>query len=144
MDFTDLENTCPYCNERSTLRISIPRDWRRPDILHSYDIFECVACDYGYIFPRPNASDIPSFYKIDNYYTHRKSGKSNEEQSFTFLQRLRFHLAWRLDKGKETSSDWWVATLGTKPLTVLEIGCGIWRRRLFFKVSCDRAGKSQS
>ncbi|HER26829.1 MAG TPA: class I SAM-dependent methyltransferase [Rhodospirillales bacterium] len=119
-----MENFCPCCGGTSTFGTSIPKDWRRPKVEQSYRITECELCGYGFVFPRPEPDEVPSFYILDDYYTHQIAGLQQTDGKFSFLKRLRYHLAWRLDNGKEPSSEWWTETLGPKSLTVLEIGCG--------------------
>lgn len=98
-------------------------DWRRPDIDAVYEISWNQDATFGQIMPRPAASEIPSFYAIDDYYTHGRANTGNSDRIGT-LDRALLHLAWRLDGGVEPTASWWQGQLGDAPKRILEIGCG--------------------
>jgi SAM-dependent methyltransferase len=68
---------------------------------------------------------IASFYEIDDYYTHTINSEASEtSSSISFLERLRIHLAWRLDRGEEMTIDWFSKHFGSTSYSICEIGCG--------------------
>ena len=107
----------------SRLWAAIPGDWRRPLAKESFEIYWRDRDSFGQIIPRPEPWEVARFYEVETYYTHgaAETGRSGRE---SFLARLVFHLAWRMDRGIDTDDNWWLSQLGNEPRDVLEIGCG--------------------
>ena len=83
-------------------------------------IYRCRGCGVGFIHPRPSPDTTAGFYKLDAYYTQGASHMA-EVQS-TFLDRLRTHLAWRLDNSERLVD---VLCRALPPSgVVIDIGCG--------------------
>jgi SAM-dependent methyltransferase len=94
------------------------RDYRRPVDRLEYVLNWCKNCEFGRLAGIFSATSVQPFYDID-YYTHRQNNSVSEEK--TFWERLRCHLAWRVDKGE----DFEPIELGlARGRTVCDIGCG--------------------
>lgn len=125
-----VENTmseCPICGENTSKIFTAPCDYRKPRKSSPHDVYWCSECNFGQVWERPKKEDIASFYELDSYYTHdvSKAKSENDEGSEPFLDRLRVHLAWRLDKGEDLSPNEATSILGEgDSLEILEIGCG--------------------
>lgn len=115
---------CPICAEKTSPFFSVPCDFRKPANAKNYSVEWCHKCDYGHIWERPSKTDVSSFYALDNYYTHNASDTHKNQENYSFLDRLRTHLSWRLDKGKGLTPLDAVSLLEGKNLTICEIGCG--------------------
>ena len=115
---------CPLCGSGASLRFSVPCDWRKPDIAQTYSVYWCHPCDYGQIWERPTAEEITGFYQLDTYYTHDGGDASGDAPRPSILDKLRVHIAWRLDSGTDLSPDEALSRLPKKKLSVCEIGCG--------------------
>ncbi len=117
---------CAICEKDISQFFTAPCDYRKPTKPISYDVHWCFTCSYGQVWRRPTKEDVAGFYELEEYYTHSASkdidSPSNKES--LFLDRLRAHLAWRLDTGKDASPKEATSLLEGKSLTMLEIGCG--------------------
>jgi SAM-dependent methyltransferase len=82
-------------------------------------IFECDACSFKFVYPRP--VDTKDFYDLDAYYTQGASHFVQRPED-RLATRLRVHLAWRFDRS-ETLSDVILSELPNKG-ELLDIGCG--------------------
>ncbi|PSB02512.1 class I SAM-dependent methyltransferase [Merismopedia glauca] len=119
------EINCPVCGFKMSPWLHIPGDWRRPGNDGSYQLHWCNSCQFGQLLPRPSAEEIPSFYQLEDYYTHNTGSlSSNLEGKQSFLARVLFHLAWRLDRGKELDRQWLQNNFANRSISVCEIGCG--------------------
>ncbi len=99
----------------------------KPTNPSSYDVYWCSDCHFGQVWERPKKEVIASFYEIDSYYTHEVSTNKNGDNNGgePFLDRLRMHLAWRLDKGEELSPKEATSLLNEgDSFEILEIGWG--------------------
>jgi 2-polyprenyl-3-methyl-5-hydroxy-6-metoxy-1,4-benzoquinol methylase len=94
------------------------RDYRRPIDQSEYVLNWCKNCAFGRLKGTFSPTAVRSFYDID-YYTHGENNSVFEEK--TFLERLRCHLAWRVDKGEDFGPLELGPALGR---TVCDIGCG--------------------
>jgi 2-polyprenyl-3-methyl-5-hydroxy-6-metoxy-1,4-benzoquinol methylase len=115
---------CPLCSDTVRPWLRVPGDWRRPDSRESYTLFWCERCAYGCVYPRPDAEALASFYAIDSYYTHDAKKSTTENTSTSFLDRVRCHLAWRLDKGRPISGALVQEVLKGRPGKICDLGCG--------------------
>jgi len=108
----------------------LARPWHdvRVDLLRGVDnpfsqTFWCAPCALGFVHPRPPRATVAEFYDLDAYYTHGKSHLVRDSGK-TFLDRLRFHLAWRLDRGSPLKPELVHEILGGRPSSICDIGCG--------------------
>jgi SAM-dependent methyltransferase len=113
---------CPLTGDPMTFWLHVPCDWRRPEAGAAYDLFWSREARFGQLHPRPSRAEVASFYEVD-YYTHRPPGPAAAPPRKGFLERLREHLAWRVDFGSDITAER-LAALPTGSSTVLEIGCG--------------------
>jgi 2-polyprenyl-3-methyl-5-hydroxy-6-metoxy-1,4-benzoquinol methylase len=125
---------CPICNFAISPWLHVPGDWRRPKNNASYHLYWCENCKFGQVLPRPSVEEIPSFYQVEEYYTHSSNSVSqNSEVKKSFLAKVLSNLAWRLDKGKELNIQWLQNHLPNQNLSVCEIGCGNGAKLKFIK-----------
>lgn len=140
---------CLLCNNASPKDwLTLPCDWRRPDVQESYQLRWCDACAFGYFDPRPTPSQVSAFYDFAEYYTHTAGAASQKpaKQPLTLSQRLRIKLAWSKDDGKVLypTTDMMLehvqAPQGRKR-RVLDLGCGSGSALLKLRdAGCDVAG----
>ena len=71
-------------------------------------------------------NEVSGFYDLADYYTHKANtnGKVGRNSDESFLDRVRMHLSWRLDKGEDLSPNDSVALLKGGSFSMLEVGCG--------------------
>jgi SAM-dependent methyltransferase len=113
---------CPLCAGPTRPWLTVPGDWRRPGHLAAYSLVWCDRCRFGRIDPLPAPDDLAAAYAVEEYYTHRPD--DTPAAPATFLERLRVHLAWRLDRGGDLDATWFARRFGSKPRRVLDLGCG--------------------
>jgi len=81
---------------------------------------------------RPSKDEAAGFYTLDNYYTHnanndrgdKPNGIATQRQNLSFLDRLRIHLSYRLDRGEDLNPNEVTPWLKVDRPTICEIGCG--------------------
>jgi len=117
---------CPICSQELNRLFTAPCDYRKPVPHRSYDVHWCTSCGYGQVWPRPTMNEVSGFYDLADYYTHKANtnGKVGRNSDESFLDRVRMHLSWRLDKGEDLSPNDAVALLKGGSFSMLEIGCG--------------------
>lgn len=114
---------CPLSGETMRKRFMIARDWRRPDVAESFEIWWCDASGFGQVSPRPAAESIPAFYDIADYYTH--SGRREKAVSRpSLLNKVLMALASRVDRSRLLDRQWWRELLPDGARSGLDIGCG--------------------
>lgn len=113
--------------------LHVPGDWRRIDVQERYDLYWCEACRYGQLAPRPEANAVESSYRDADYYTHgdlagsgRGSADAGEQAGKLqrILERIRDHVAWRADFGRDLTKERVPELIGTGPLACCDLGCG--------------------
>lgn len=105
---------CSICSS-TMVPLFETRDYRRPHDETRYAVCWCERCRYGRVAGRFTPEQVSSFYEVD-YYTHSESAELSTKGGL--LDRLRAHLAWRVDtlqvfdpsEGRGTS--------------LLDVGCG--------------------
>lgn len=120
--FSGLETVdCLVCNSKAAYKMSMPIDAKTFKPTSHGKVFECVKCNFGFIYPRPTPVETQHFYDLESYYTQGKSHMV-ETGPPSFVSKIRTHLAWRADKG-ETLLD--IINVSVQPnSTILDIGCG--------------------
>jgi SAM-dependent methyltransferase len=102
----------------------VPSDFFRPAEREAFSLYWCTPCAYGLVWPRPGPSEVARFYDLDGYYTHSADDQRDPGAPRPDLvDRLRLHLAWRVDRGLPMP-DSVNRALGHRPLSVCDIGCG--------------------
>jgi len=106
--------------------LRVPRDWRRPAADSAppggWQLWWSRAAGFGQLHPRPAAAEIPSFYDLDDYYTHDTDGQAQADPGLA--GRLRVALAARLDRGRHPGPDYWPQVVPPGAGLGLEIGTG--------------------
>jgi 2-polyprenyl-3-methyl-5-hydroxy-6-metoxy-1,4-benzoquinol methylase len=86
-----------------------------------------LASGLGRVETMPTPAEVPAFYKLDAYYTQGQSHFAAGERE-TFVDKLRTHLAWRADRGRQMDAAAILARHRGGPkwegVRVLDIGCG--------------------
>ncbi|AKF06782.1 class I SAM-dependent methyltransferase [Sandaracinus amylolyticus] len=100
--------------------LRVPGDWRRPVERAEYMTYWCDRCAFGMVHPSPTPDEVARAYDVD-YYTHDAHWGGARRR--TIEQRVREHLAWRVDRSKPTH-DALADVLAGPPLRICEIGCG--------------------
>jgi len=73
--------------------------------------------------PLPSARDVSDFYQFDGYYTHHDPTHVRADEA-AFMDRLRVHLAWRLDRGDPLTESHVHRALGGRLSRICDLGCG--------------------
>lgn len=126
------KSVCPICNSEMSYRFSASCDHSKPKNKEEYKVFWCSECDYGQVWERPSATEITDFYNLENYYTHTVNNEQPEIKT-SFFDKLRLHLAWRLDSSQSDRRDNVESFIEGGNLKVCEIGCGNGRNLLNFQ-----------
>ena len=116
-------SVCPICGNQAFPEFSVPCDYRKPHNSPSYQIYWCPDCHYGQVWERPSPAQIADFYQVEDYYTHEEK-EANNQESLSFLDRLRKHISWRLDGGEDLTPYDVKPLLTGNNLSICEIGCG--------------------
>ncbi len=120
---TGAQSRCGTCGEAMRLRFTAPRDHLKPAEGQPFEAYWCERCDWGQIWPRPTAEQRTSFYAVDDYYTHTTDAVW-PDQPKSWLDRIRVHVAWRLDRGRGLDLRRIISQLDVPAPTLCEIGCG--------------------
>ena len=116
---------CPLDGCQMQSWITVPLDWRRPEVEEAYQLYWCAENDFGMIYPRPTLKSVPAFYDVAQYYTRVKDKTpSNQNKDYSFATWLQIRLSWQVDRSDELESKWVNTHFGTAPTTILDIGCG--------------------
>jgi SAM-dependent methyltransferase len=125
---------CPLCGGPMDVRYDLPHIWyQRTGAPRA--IVWCGPCDLGLLVPRPSPEELASFYGDSYFATYpgeSREGEPGQTDSAsdhpTFLDRLRVHLAWRLDWGcSPLNASALSEIIGPAPLRICDIGCGTGR-----------------
>jgi 2-polyprenyl-3-methyl-5-hydroxy-6-metoxy-1,4-benzoquinol methylase len=86
-------------------------------------VFWCERSGYGRIHPLPRPGEVAALYDLKTYYTQ---GDSQFAQGGppSLLDRVRDHLAWRLDSGIPLTTQRVQALIGEPSAEICDIGCG--------------------
>jgi 2-polyprenyl-3-methyl-5-hydroxy-6-metoxy-1,4-benzoquinol methylase len=103
--------------------LTMPLDCKKEVWLATGRVYRCSKCFYGAVMPRPDADDIRSSYELDRYYTHGRSHFAAPGRR-TLFDRLREHLAWRVDRGRGSAANHIHSLLAGKPSDICDVGCG--------------------
>ncbi len=119
-------SSCAICGQETSHLFTAPCDCKKPTNTVAYGVHWCFTCCYGEVWKRPTKEEVAGFYDLDGYYTHSRNiiDYTYQNAENYFLDRLRAHLAWHLDSGKEVSPNEASALLKGDSLRMLEIGCG--------------------
>jgi SAM-dependent methyltransferase len=117
---------CLLCGGKVEFRFSA-RDYARPTDRTERSLNWCARCEFGRLEGEFSASEVSSFYPED-YYTHSIATNVPEGVP-SFLERLRTHLAWRLDQGRDFHQN----EIEIRGGTVCDIGCGAGQRLRLYK-----------
>jgi SAM-dependent methyltransferase len=96
------------------------RDYRRADDPEERQLYWCAGCQYGRLRGDFTPSEVASFYPA-LYYTHGTAQKPANKLSI--FDRVRLHLAWRLDAGVPLQPSE-IVPVRSGHLTFCDLGCG--------------------
>lgn len=132
---------CPLDQTPMQLWLKVAGDRRRPSEKASYQLYWCEKCQYGMLHPRPaQHQDCLKFYDVEDgtFYTHQNSNaKFKTLNQDNFFDKLRLHLAWRLDRGVPISGTRINQLIDGKG-TICDIGCG----NGYLLLECQQFGHS--
>jgi len=114
---------CPICQGEMNYRFSASCDHLKPKIDREYKVYWCPECDHGQVWERPNNAEVAEFYNVEDYYTHKAEDEKKDTET-SFFDKLRLHLAWRLDNSNGSCRDDVEEFVRGENLSVCEIGCG--------------------
>ena len=89
---------CPFCGA-PLAKLFVTRDYRRAGDPGLYEVGWCEACKYGRVLGDYSAERVKSFYEMP-YYTHAAQWVAGGRRP-SLLDKLRMHLAWRVDSGAD-------------------------------------------
>ena len=123
------ETICPLCQGHRKVRFELPHIWHQPRGTRAFSALWCAGCEFGSLVPRPSLEELRSYYDV-NYFA-RYAGESQVHQGQvekipepSFLDRVRVHLAWRLDQSQPLDASLIADTIGASPGRICDIGCG--------------------
>src|SRR6266550_2356925 len=105
---------CPLCSGPMSHWLTMPIDCKKEVALAQGRVYRCDFCSYGALLPRPDPGEVASAYDLQHYYTHGQSHFAPAGRP-SFLDRVREHLAWRLDRGCRSGAQHIHALLAGKP-----------------------------
>lgn len=107
---------CLLCNGPMWPRFS-GRDPRREHDKTVYDIVWCRACDFGRVDANLTPESVSKLYEIA-YYTRDGGDTTIRWGQPTFSDRIRTHLAWRIDRGRP------LVPTPSQGKSMCDVGCG--------------------
>jgi SAM-dependent methyltransferase len=107
--------------------MTVPLDWRRPEVRESYEMYWDDVSQFGMIHPRPAAEEVPAFYDVPEYYTRSEAASDrpyqvNHRHQFTVW--LLCRLSWQVDDSVHIGADWFTQNHGPAKARILDVGCG--------------------
>ena len=114
---------CPLTSEAMRHWHHVPMDCKKGEPNAYCDVYYSKGGRYGHVYPLPTASEVGQFYELDSYYTHGQSHFAGEGKR-TFADRVREHMAWRLDGGQPLGPEFVHRWLKERPSRICDIGCG--------------------
>jgi len=116
--------SCPICKNIVFPKFSVPCDYRKPNHSKDYEVYWCPDCDYGMVWGRPSKEEVNDFYALDDYYTHNADNAETNKEALSFLDRMRIHISYRLDRGEDLEPSEVTSLLKENKPKICEIGCG--------------------
>ncbi len=120
--------SCVLCGSQMAPRFRA-RDYRRPEDRQERQLYWCTKCDYGRLGGDFTPSEVAYFYP-NVYYTH--STERKRDTNAPFFDRLRAHLAWRVDAGIPLQPSE-ITLRRTGRMTFCDFGCGSGEKLRQFK-----------
>lgn len=118
----DTDGVCSLCEAGLSVWKHVPVDhWKRRPSEHA-NAYWCQRCNYGSVQPMPSVSEVNDFYRFE-YYTHSEPVQVRASDA-PFFDRLRVHLAWRLDQGRPLTESHVHRVLQGKLSSICDLGCG--------------------
>lgn len=115
--------TCPLSGRPLTPWLFVPTDAMRETANPFSRVYWCQASGYGRVHPLPSPAECLKLYRMDGYYTHEDAPLERPAPRRTFADRVREHLAWRLDRGEPISAAR-VDALAPRAAQICDLGCG--------------------
>ncbi len=110
---------CTFCGQRM-VPLFRARDYRRADDRREWQLNWCAECEFGRLEGEFTPEKVASFYPAA-YYTHGED--LQRERHVPFSDRLRAHLAWRLDAGTPLQPRE-ITPPRDGPSSFCDLGCG--------------------
>ena len=115
--------TCPLSGRPLTPWLFVPTDAMRDTANPFPRVYWCRASGYGRVHPLPSQAECLSLYRMEGYYTHEDAPRDRQTPRRRLSDRVREHLAWRLDGGEPISAAR-VDALAPRAARICDIGCG--------------------
>ncbi len=118
-----LVGNCTWCKRSLARWQHVPVDPLKQTLNRHANAYWCEDCGHGSLQPLPSEAQIADLYHFDTYYTHMRPLEA-EAPKASFLDRVRTHLAYRLDRGLPLTREHVHHGLGGKPRSICDLGCG--------------------
>jgi 2-polyprenyl-3-methyl-5-hydroxy-6-metoxy-1,4-benzoquinol methylase len=128
---TSQSTECLICGGHTHVWWELPHIWHQPKGTRRYTIDWCDQCDFGFLQPRPSQQELNRFY--GETYSTRVGSESKTKHPGqiqygptrrTFLDRVRVHIAWWLDRRRPLDAITLSRVVGSGPSRICDIGCG--------------------
>lgn len=103
--------------------LHVPVDCAKREPNRFAQVFWCEESGYGRVHPLPEPSEIATLYDLAAYYTHGGNQFARGGPD-SLLDKVRNHLAWRLDFGVPLTAERIHELLGERSSEICDIGCG--------------------
>jgi SAM-dependent methyltransferase len=113
----------PLSGEPMQPWLHVPVDCVKREPNRFAHVFWCEQSGYGRIHPLPGPGEVAALYDLKAYYTHGDSQFAAGGPE-SLLDRVRNHLAWRLDFGIPLTAERVQALIDGPRAEICDIGCG--------------------
>ena len=103
--------------------LHVPVDCAKREPNRFAQVFWCDQSEYGCVHPLPQPSEVAELYDLAAYYTHG-GNQFARGGADSLLDKVRNHLAWRLDFGVQLTPERIHELLGGPGREICDIGCG--------------------
>ncbi|QJW92059.1 class I SAM-dependent methyltransferase [Spirosoma taeanense] len=102
---------CPVCNHTQFSPYLVCKDYLVSN--QEFSIQQCLNCSFRFTNPRPNADEIGSYYKSDQYVSHNDSSSGPVNTVYRLVRNYTLRTKLKL-----------INTLHTGTGRLLDVGCG--------------------
>jgi 2-polyprenyl-3-methyl-5-hydroxy-6-metoxy-1,4-benzoquinol methylase len=115
---------CSLCGGPLVNRYAPARIWYQPAGSRAYGVNWCAGCDFGLLAPRPTIEEHQGFHTAEYFEMMAQGVAAQSTGTEPLLEKVRVHLAWRLDRGEPLNAQFVHRVLGGRPGSVCDIGSG--------------------
>jgi SAM-dependent methyltransferase len=113
---------CRICGRVLASRYEFSRLAPRPEAEGAWRVGWCCDCDAGFLVPRPSV-ELAAALHSGRYFADYNAARP-EGGGPSLLDRVRSHLAWRLDRGWVRDPAFYASLTGSATAAVCDLGCG--------------------